>query len=76
MTPKDHEDYATDFFLPLQEDGPETEAVSFVINPKKDRNAAGAMTAILCRRLFTSSKQRPVRKKSTTYEWKQGHFQL
>jgi hypothetical protein len=74
MTPKDHEDFATDLLFSLQGDSPETEALNFVPNPMQSRNAAKAMAAILCHRLFKNSKHRPIHKIGTTYEWKQGVF--
>jgi hypothetical protein len=74
MTSREHENYAKDLLLSLSDDSPETENVNFVLNPTQSRNAARAMTAILCHRLIKKSKHRPIHKMGTTYEWKQGVF--
>ena len=74
MTSRDHEDYAADLLVSLRDDGPEIEVPDFVPNPRQSRNAAKAMTAILCHGLFKQSKHRPIHKKGKNYEWKQGTF--
>ncbi len=74
MTPTEHENYAKDLLFSLSDDHPEADLVNFVPDPAKSRNAAGAMTAILCQRLFKQSKQRPMQRRNKDYEWKQGIF--
>jgi hypothetical protein len=74
MAPIEHENYAKDLLFSLSDDHPETELVNFVPDTTKSRNAAGAMTAILCQRLFKKSKHRPMQKENKTYEWKEGIF--
>jgi hypothetical protein len=74
MGPKEHADYAADLLLSLRDGGPESEALSFSVNPKQSRNVVRTMTAILCHRLFENSTHRPFRKTRTTYEWNQGTF--
>ena len=74
MTHEDHQGFAADLLSSLRDDGPETEVVSFVPNPRQSRSAARAMAAILCHRLFKNSRQRPIQKKDRIYEWKQGTF--
>jgi hypothetical protein len=74
MTPEDHEDYAADLLSSIRTDSPETDALDFIPNPRQTRNAAKAMAVILCRRVTMNSKHRPLLRKNTTYEWKQGVF--
>jgi hypothetical protein len=74
MTPKDHDDYAKDLLRSLQGDSPETGAIDFDPNPKQKGNAAKAMAAILCHRLFKNSEHDPIHKMDAAYEWKQGIF--
>lgn len=74
MTPKDHENYATDLLFSLSDHPSETDALDFVPNPMQSRNAAKAMTAILCYRLFKNSSHRPIHKSGTTHDWKHGTF--
>jgi hypothetical protein len=74
MTSAEHENYAKDLLDSLSDESPTTEIVNFILNPMQSRNAAKAMTAILCHRLFKKSKHRPIQKEKTTYEWKEGIF--
>jgi len=74
MTSTEHENYAKDLLFSLSDDHPETEIVNFAPNRTQSRNAAKAMTAILCHRLFKKSKHLPMLKKDTTYEWKDAVF--
>ena len=74
MASEDHENYARALLLSLSDDHPEMPAASFAPNPGKSRNAARAMTAIICDRLIKNSDHRPVNIKDTIYEWKNGTF--
>ena len=59
MTPGDHEDYAADLGASLEGGGPEIEVRTFDADPRREGNAADAMAAILCHRLFRNSGLRP-----------------
>ncbi len=72
MTFTEHENYARDLLSSLSTEYSRTETLDFVLNPTQSRNAAKAMTAILCRRLSESSNRHPTHKGSKTYEWKDG----
>ncbi len=74
MTPSVHDDYAKDLLLSLFDYHPEMDVITFVPNPSQSRNAAKAMTAILCHRLFKNSRQIPILRFGTTFEWKEGVF--
>jgi hypothetical protein len=74
MTPNDHKNYAADILFSLEDSHPDTDALNFVPNPTQSRNAARAMTTILCHRLLSNSKHRPTHKVGTTFEWKPGTF--
>lgn len=74
MTATDHENYAKDLLSSLSDDHPEVEGLNFVPDRTQSRNAAKAMTAILCHRLLKKSSHQPSRKENTTYEWEEGVF--
>ena len=74
MTPAEHDDYAQDLLSSLSDDHPESELVNFDPDRTMSRNAARAMTAILCKRLLKSSQHPPVKRKSQTFEWRVGTF--
>ena len=74
MTLTEHESYAKELLSSLADDNPEFESLHFISNRTQSRNAARAMTAILCHRLFKTSRHQPAHKANTTYEWKEGIF--
>jgi HNH endonuclease len=74
MTATEHESYAKDLLSSLSDERREIEGMNFVIDRTQSRNAAKAMTAILCQRLSMKSKHQPKHKANTTYEWKEGIF--
>jgi len=74
MTRTDHDSYARELLLCLSNDYQEDEGLTLQPDHAQSRNAARAMTAILCHRLSKKSGQEPTRKANTTYEWKQGAF--
>lgn len=74
MNPAKHENYARDLLFSLSDDHPETETLNFVPNATQSRNAARAMTKILCARLSKNSKHDPTHYANTTFEWKEGMF--
>src|SRR6266516_2276051 len=74
MSPTDHENFATDLLFSLSDEHTDAENLRFVPNPAQSRNAAKAMMALLCHRIFQNSEQDPIRKTNTTYEWKNGTF--
>ena len=70
----EHERYAKELLSNLPDDHAEMENLVFVPDQTKGRNAAKAMEAILCHRLFKKSGRQATRKRDTTYEWKEGVF--
>ena len=70
MTDAEHENYAKDILSSLLDNRPEVETVKFQSDETQSRNAANAMAAILCHRLFKRSGDQPKRITNTTYEWK------
>jgi hypothetical protein len=73
MTPNDHVKYAEDLLASLEGDGLQAEPFNCAPpDPKRKRNAAKAMTEILCNRLFHSSTNRPAWKKNKNYDWNGG----
>lgn len=74
MTRTEHETYARDLLSSLRSDQPEIDNFDFAPVPNESRNAANAMTAILCHRLSKESGNQPTRKANTTYEWRGGTF--
>ena len=55
MTTTEHENYAKDLLSSLSDDHPEIELINFAPDQTGTRNAAKAMTAILCHRLFKNN---------------------
>jgi hypothetical protein len=76
MTFAEHEIYAREILSSLPDNHPQIENLMYTPDPTQSRNAAKAMTAILCHRLIEKSgyQPRPTRKGKTTYEWKEGIF--
>ena len=74
MIPKDHDDFARDILSSLHGDPSQDQPLEFVPKLTKSRNAANAMAAILCNRLFKNTAQRPNQREGTTYSWKNGTF--
>jgi len=74
MAPSEHKQYAIDLLTDLSVDQPEIKDLNFDADRAQVRNAAKAMTAILCHRLLKKSKHNPIHKANTTYEWKEGIF--
>jgi len=78
MTPVEHEKYARELLQALA-DNTEAKGPSAVANPRRTRNAAKAMEAIICHRLSKEAGGRPTQKagtsrNDTTYDWEQGTF--
>ncbi len=74
MLTDEHEKYANKLLLSLSDELPDVEKIIYEPNSTHSRNAAKAMTAILCNRLYKASGQYPNPEKYTTYEWAQGIF--
>jgi hypothetical protein len=74
VTPTEHEKYSKELLSSLSDDHPGIETINFVPNLTQSRNAARAMTAILCHRLFKKSNHQPTHRTGATYEWKEGAF--
>jgi len=74
MTPAEHEKYAKALLSCLSDDHPEVENLNFQPDRAQSRNAARAMTAMLCHRLFKKTGHLPKRAANTTYEWRDGIF--
>jgi len=74
MTLIEHQSYAKEILSSLADDHPEVEGLIFVAEHTQSRNAARAMTAIICHRLFKKSKHQPTRRANTTYDWREGIF--
>ena len=74
MTTEDHENFAKNLLLALSANLSDTEDIPFIPRAAQSRNAARAITAILCHRLLRNSDYRPVQGKNTTYEWNGGVF--
>jgi 5-methylcytosine-specific restriction endonuclease McrA len=72
MNDAEHENYAEKLLSSISDDQPETGGVTFTPNHSQSRNAAHAMTAILCHRLFKKSGEQPKRIRSNTYAWNEG----
>src|SRR5271166_2412341 len=73
MTSADHETYARDLLSALANRA-DPEPLPFQPDSTKTRNAAGAMTAILCHKLSGGSESTPEHERNTTFEWKNGVF--
>ncbi len=74
MMPTEHERYAKKLLSSLSDEHPEVKSLSFEPDSTQSRNAAKAMTAILCNRLYKASGGQPEPEKNTTYEWEEGIF--
>src|SRR5437899_904898 len=74
MTGAEHESFAKDLLSSLSDDRSEVEAIDFTPDRTQSRNAANAMTAILCHRLFKKSNHQPMRIGNKIFEWKEGVF--
>jgi HNH endonuclease len=74
MTLTSHENFANELLLSLSDNQPEIETLEFAPDPARRRNAARAMTAILCNRLTKKSGHKPTLDSNTTYNWKEGIF--
>jgi hypothetical protein len=74
MIPAEHEEYAKAILSCLSDDHPEVENLNFQPDRSQSRNAARAMTAMLCHRLFKKTGHLPRREENTTYEWRDGIF--
>jgi hypothetical protein len=74
MTPTEHEKYAKELLSSLSDDHLEIESLDFVPDWTKSRNAAKAMTTILCHRILKNSDHQPTLKAKQIYEWKEGIF--
>lgn len=74
MTSTEHESYAKELLSSLSRDHPEIKNLKFGPDQTQSRNAAKAMTALLCHRLLKNSDHRPTRKANQTYEWNEGTF--
>jgi hypothetical protein len=72
--PIEHEGYAQKLLSSLFDEHPEIESLDFVPDDSQSRNAAKAMTAILCNRLYKASGRQPEPEKNTTFEWEEGIF--
>lgn len=72
--PTEHEIYAKKLLSSLSDEQPEIEGLNFEPNRRQSRNAAKAMTAILCNRLYKTSGRQPELEKNTTYKWEEGIF--
>src|SRR5262245_50580562 len=73
MRVAEHEKYAKRLLASISDAQPETGGgVAFTPNRTQSRNAAHAMTAILCHRLFKASGEQPKRIRSSTYAWAEG----
>jgi hypothetical protein len=77
MAPNEHESYAGELKELLSQDHPQVEDVPSS-HATNERNAAKAMEAIICQRLFERSghqaRKRNATRTETTYEWKEGIF--
>lgn len=69
-----HETYAMKLLSSLMDSEPQIEALNFQPDRTQSRNAAKAMTIILCNRLHKASGQQPKPEKNTTYVWEDGLF--
>jgi hypothetical protein len=74
MAATEHEAYAQELLSALTVDQPDTEELTFVPEQGQSRNAAKAMSAILCHRLSKASKERPSVITKTTFAWGAGVF--
>lgn len=76
MTPSDHDNYATELLISLADAPSKNEPLIFIPDPDTSRNAAKAMTAILCHRLAASSQHQPIHRSNTNFQWGNGTFNL
>ena len=74
MTLFEHESYAMELLSSLTDGHLEIENLRFEVDRTRRGNAARAMTAILCHRLFMKSSYQPKLKERNTYEWNDGIF--
>lgn len=72
MTLEQHEAYAQKVLSSLSDEYSAIESLPFQPNPKKKRNAAKAMTEIVCHRLWSSSQHNPVQIRNSHFEWNGG----
>jgi hypothetical protein len=70
----EHENYAKMLLSSLAGDHVKIGGLIFVPKRTQSRNAAQAMTGILCHRLAKNSTHEPQRTINTTYEWEEGIF--
>ena len=73
MTLADHDKYSKELLAAISEDRERLPPLDFVPNPAQSRNAAKAMTAIICHRL-SNGLQGALRRSGKTYEWTTGVF--
>lgn len=69
-----HESYAEKLLLSISAERPDIESLRFKPDSKQSRNAAKAMTEILCNRLHRASGRQPELERNTTYQWEEGIF--
>jgi HNH endonuclease len=74
MTLAEHDKYATELLLHLPSGHAADAGPPFSPNPRQSRNAAKAMTTILCHRLLKNSGQQPMPRKYQDLEWNGGVF--
>lgn len=70
----DHKIYAEILLTSLTDLRPDFGDLNFQSDPTQSRNAAKAMTAILCNRLYKTTGNLPNRKENTNFEWQGGIF--
>lgn len=73
MTNEQHDEHALYLLASLSASEPTGTQLNFVPNSTQSRNAAKAMTAVICHRLFLNSNHLPLQKRSVI-EWQGGSF--
>src|SRR5579862_4497688 len=74
MNISQHKSFAKILLSDLAREHRKTHEFEFVPDRAQSRNAAKAMTSILCHRLFEKSEHRPQPVGNTTFEWNDGIF--
>jgi hypothetical protein len=74
MIAAQHESYSEELLSSLSGDHPGSKRLDFKLARRQTRNAARAMTAILCHRITKNSSHNPALKTNQTYVWKEGVF--
>ena len=74
MASSKHEIYARGLLAALSPDHDRRNEIAFAPKTRQSRNAAHAMTAILCRRLSANSGHEPKRRANNDYVWKDGEI--